>query len=104
MTEAELAQYVEMQAKAAIVGASVAVWEIIMCFALGKALNQMWILLGIIQFYVYIGVWRLDLTNIMQIILKEFKRVALGEFMDDLDISTKAMDLLGIPSAEKDPG
>jgi len=39
MTEAELAQYVEMQAKAAIVGASVAVWEIIMCFALGKALN-----------------------------------------------------------------
>jgi hypothetical protein len=64
----------------------------------------MWILLGVIQFYVYIGVWRLELTKILQIILKEFKRVALGEFMDDLNISSKAMDWLGIAVPEKDSG
>lgn len=75
-----------MAEKAATVGISISFWEIVMCFALSKALKSMWVLINTIQFFVYISIWKIQMPDMLRIVLKEIRRAALGEFFDDLDL------------------
>ena len=69
------------------VGTSLVLWQIAVCFIAGKALHKMWPLINILQFYVYIGMWQVTYTMHCSVVFRELRRVALGEFMDDLEIS-----------------
>ena len=76
-----------MAKTAATVGAIASVWEIVGCFFLGKAIHAMWGLVNTMQFLVYISRWQVALSPRPRITLKELRRVILGEFFDDLDLS-----------------
>ena len=47
----------EMIQTATAVGITTSILEIILCFALNKTLQSMWILINTSQFLVFIGVW-----------------------------------------------
>ena len=61
----------------------------------------MWVLILTLQFYVYIALWQVRYTTILSFLLFEFRRIALGEFMDDLDIGKVIMEFIGISFEEK---
>ena len=56
----------------------------------------MWILILTLQFFVYMAQWQVRYPNTLQFLLYELKKVALGEFMDDLDIGGEVMNSIGI--------
>lgn len=49
-----------------------------------------------LQFLVYIATWQLRTPTRSRFILFELKRIALGEFMDDLDVGNEIAGVLGI--------
>lgn len=49
----------------------------------------MWTLIYALQFLVYIGLWQIAYENRLQFFFFELKRVALGEFMDDIGIEER---------------
>jgi len=57
MTLSAYEEMMEMAKTAGTIGMGLSIWQIIMCFALGKAINQMWILILTVQFIVYISLW-----------------------------------------------
>ena len=77
------------------------VFEIVMCFVLGKALEAMWALIYAMQFLVYVGMWQINYPKRLQFFFKELKRIALGEFVDDLGIEPRVIELLNF-DAEAD--
>ena len=68
---------------------------------MGKALHSMWILINTLQFFVYISAWRIMYPSFTQMLLHQFKRIALGEFMDDLDWADQVSEELKIPTDEE---
>ena len=44
----------------------------------------MWVLMNTCQFIVYISLWQLNMPAIAKLFFYELKRVAFGEFIDDL--------------------
>ena len=54
--------------------------------AFKKVLFSMWILILTLQFFVYMATWQVRYPGTLHFLLYELKRIALGEFMDDLDI------------------
>ena len=80
-----------MAATAATVGIFATVIELIMCFVLGKALEAMWALIYVMQFLVYIGMWQINYPKRLQFFFMELKRIALGEFVDDLGIEPRVI-------------
>ena len=46
MTKADYEALMEMASNAVVIGVGLSIWQIIMCFALGKAINSMWILIN----------------------------------------------------------
>ena len=60
----------------------------------------MWILILTLQFFVYMYTWQVRYPDTLQFILYELKRVALGEFMDDLDFGATVMESMGMPASE----
>ena len=48
-----------MAKTAATVGLFATIFEIVLCFVLGKALESMWTLIYALQFLVYIGMWQI---------------------------------------------
>lgn len=56
----------------------------------------MWILILTLQFFVYMAQWQVRYPNTLQFLLYELKKVALGEFMDDLDVGGEVMKSFGI--------
>ena len=55
----------------------------------------MWPLFNAVQFLVYIALWQVNLTDNLRIVMKELKRIFLGEFFDDLQISDKIVRFFG---------
>ena len=85
-----------MAQTAATVGLFATVFEIALCFILGKALEAMWTLIYAMQFLVYIGMWNINYPKKLQFFFYELKRVALGEFVDDLGLEPRILDLLNV--------
>ena len=61
------------------------IWELVIIFLFKKVLFSMWVLILILQFFVYIATWQVRYPSILTFILYELKRIALCEFMDDFD-------------------
>ena len=91
MTEQMFEAFKAMVKTAAAVGITFSIWEIILCFVLNKSLHSMWILINTSQFLVFIGVWQIKFSIRTRAMLAEFKRIYLGEFIDDLKIGEKMM-------------
>lgn len=76
------------QAKtAASVGVALSIWEIILLFFFQKTLFSMWILILTLQFFVFIAVWSIRYPSVIRFLLYELRKISLGEFMDDLELS-----------------
>ena len=93
-----------MASTATKVGLTATVIEIALCFVLGKALDAMWTVVYAMQFLVFIGMWQINYTNRLRFFLEELKRIALGEFFDDLGIEEKIIDLFGFEEHYKNDG
>ena len=48
------------------------------------------------QIYVYINDWNLVYPRDLQALMKEFRRITLGEFVDDFEVGRKLSDAFGI--------
>ena len=91
-----------MAETAAAVGMFATVFELAMCFVLGKALESMWSLIYAMQFLVYIGMWQIAYPKRLNFFFAELKRIALGEFVDDLGIEPRVLDLLDVDEYSED--
>ena len=67
-----------------------------MLFFFQKTLFSMWVLILTLQFFVFIAVWNIRYPNITRLVLFELRKISLGEFVDDLQLSEKIPALLGI--------
>lgn len=76
-------------------GVAASIWEIVILFSLNKALFSMWILIHVLQFYVYMSMWMSQYPAETRFLLMELRKIALGEFMDDLEISNDFNDAMG---------
>mmetsp|Transcript_28884 Transcript_28884/g.38508 ORF Transcript_28884/g.38508 Transcript_28884/m.38508 type:complete len:256 (+) Transcript_28884:67-834(+) len=65
-----------------------------------KVLFSMWVLILTLQFFVYMATWQIRYPGKLHFILYELKRIALGEFMDDLDVGDKVNEIFGLPPNE----
>ena len=70
-------------------------------FALGKALHSMWVLINVLQFLVYISMWQIRYPTLIKFLLFQMRKIALGEFMDDLTITEDVTESIGIPTEKK---
>ena len=96
VSQSEFEEIEEMAATAAAVGMFATIFELAMCFVLGKALEAMWTLIYAMQFLVYIGMWQIAYPRRMQLFFEELKRIALGEFLDDLGLEEKVLTFVGV--------
>ena len=55
----------------------------------------MWPLFNAVQFLVYIALYQISLTDDLRLVMKELKRIFLGEFFDDLHISDRIIRTFG---------
>ena len=62
----------------------------------------MWVLLNNFQLFIFIGMWQVSWPDFSNTVLKELKRIALGEFFDDIDFGRDASESLGMDPGEKD--
>ena len=99
-TQSEFEEILEAAETAAQISVAVTIWEIIIIMAFKKVLFSMWILILTLQFFVYMATWQVRYPGTLHFILYELKRIALGEFMDDLDIGNEINDVLGLPPNE----
>ena len=86
MTKEDYEALLGMASTAAVFGVGLSVWQIILCFILGKTLKSMWILINTVQFIVYMSLWQIGFEDLLRIFLKELKRIVLAEFFDDLAV------------------
>ena len=63
----------------------------------------MWTLINVLQFFVYLGMWQIQYPRLSALILKEFRRIANGEIIDDLDFAFGIKESFGLSASEKDP-
>ena len=56
----------------------------------------MWVLILTLQFLVYVEIWKIDYPQLTRFLLHEFRRIALGEFMEDLEIGKEISTMLNI--------
>ena len=95
-SKGELESAAAAASTAAAVGGAVAIWQVIMLIALGKALHSMWILINTLQLFVYISLWQIKFPGFSRPILFELRRMALGELIDDLEVGQKVQSMFGI--------
>ena len=76
-----------MAETAATVATYVSVLEVIGCFAMGKTISSMWFLINTAQFLIYMGFWNVYLSPRCRISFTQLRTIALGEFMDRIDLS-----------------
>ena len=60
----------------------------------------MWVLLNNLQFFIFVGWWQINYSTNTQTIFKEFTRIALGQYFDDLEFGKKASESFGLPYNE----
>ena len=73
----------------AAVGVTLSLGEIIACFASGKMLTFMWVLINAVQILVFLGIWQILYPDFIKIVLSELRRVSWGEYLDDLEIGKR---------------
>lgn len=81
------------------IGSSLIVWQILLFFVLGKALNSMWILINALQIIVFQGMWGIGFTPLIKNLLKMLRSIAFGEYIEDLAIGDSISDMLGIKTS-----
>ena len=64
-------------------------------------LFSLWILINILQFFVYIALWQITFPDLTRTILLGLRRVAMGEFMDDLEIGDRLAEFFGLSAASE---
>ena len=85
MTTQSYAELVELVKAYSAAGLSYCILELIVCFSLNKSLTSMWILVNTSQFLAFISMWLIQLPTYTRLMLNEFRRIYLGEFIDDLE-------------------
>jgi len=83
------------------VGVAVTIWEIVVIFLFKKFIFSMWVLILTLQFFVFIAKWQVKYPHRIKFMLHEFRRMALGEFMDDLDFGKEIANAFGLPTSEE---
>ena len=86
-----------MQQVANAVGATLAVWQIIIFVFANKMLTSMWILVNSTQYFVFIALWQVSYSKLIKVVNKEIRRVSLGEYLNDLEIGKNIADFLNLP-------
>ena len=95
MTESEFDEYLSMVETAAVMGVGLSVGEIIACFAFGRVLSLMWILINAIQILVILGaIWQIKFPVLLTVTFAELKRISWGEYFDDFEIGEWASEAL----------
>ena len=61
----------------------------------------MWILFNTVQFLVFIGMWQINYSRSIQVLLFEIKRIFLGEYIEDLEVGQKMSNAFGIETRNK---
>ena len=84
------------------VGLAVSIWEIVLLFFFKKTLFAMWVLILTLQFFVYMSMWQIRYSVTISFIFYQLKKIALGEFLDDLDICGTVFGWLGIEYHQTD--
>ena len=74
--------------------------EIILLFVAKKLIFSMWVLIMTLQFFVFIARWQIKYPHRLRFLLYEFRRIALGEFMDDLDFGKEVASFFGLPTSK----
>ena len=103
MTKGEFLELTAQAEKAAQVSLVIALIEVMIIFVFKKVLFSMWVLILILQFFVYIAVWQVRYPKILTFIFFELKKIALGEFMDDIDIGGTVLQNFGIDYSKSSP-
>ena len=67
-----------MQKVANAVGATLAIWQILIFVIANKLLTSVWILVNTTQYFVFIALWQAEYPPLIKIVNKEIRRVALG--------------------------
>lgn len=96
MTKDEFLDLTVQAEKAAQVSLVITFIEVLIIFVFKKVLFSMWVLILILQFFVYIAVWQVRYPKLLTFIFYELKKIALGEFMDDIDFGGTVLQTFGI--------
>ena len=89
----------ELKQTAVKVGGALAIWQIMVLLVANKLLKKVWLLINCLQFFVYIAIWQINYPKIIKLLVTELRRLALGEFMDDLEIGANIAEFFGIPTS-----
>ena len=60
----------------------------------------MWVLIMTLQFFVFIAKWQILYPDRIRFLLHEFRRIALGEFIEDFDFGKEIASFFGLPRSE----
>jgi len=73
---------------ATVAGASLLVTFAEFCILLvfNKVLSSMWTLVLTLQFLLFIAIWNINYPETTLLVLFELRKVALGEFIDDVPL------------------
>ena len=63
--------------------------ELVACLSVKQVLFANWILITSLQVFVYINDWNVLYPKNLQALMKELRRITLGEFIDDFKAGRK---------------
>ena len=63
----------------------------------------MWVLLNNLQFFLFIGMWKVNYPKYSRTIFEQLTKIALGQYIDDLEIGAKVSAVFGMESSENGP-
>ena len=93
----EIVGQVETAAK---VGLTFTIIEVALLFIAKKLIFSMWVLILTLQFFVFIALWQIKYPHKVKFMIVEFRRMALGEFMDDFDFGKEVANFFGFTTSE----
>ena len=75
--------------------------EVLLIFFAKQFIFSMWVLILTLQFFVFIAVWQITYPRKIKLLITEFRRMALGEFMDDLDIGSEIANAFDLSTSSE---
>ena len=82
-------------------GIVASLWELALIIGLKQAIFAVWILILILQFFVYISMWQIRLPKTASLLLFELRRIVLGEFMEDIELGDTISESIGLQTKAK---
>lgn len=70
-------------------GTVLSILQIVLMFVMNKTLQSMWVLLNNLQFFIFLGMWKINYPKYTRTIFDELARVTLGKYIDDLELGAK---------------